>query len=80
MAPRRPYHSSQRRRALRSLQPRQRNPWLDRPAPARTQTHPRNPYPHRPPLPLHRTATPGTYGIGRGLNPTFIPRNPPSAS
>ncbi len=55
LAPRRTNHPRQRRRALRSLQPHQRNPRLDRQTPARPQTHPRDPDPHRPHLPIHRT-------------------------
>ena len=59
LAPRRPNHRHQRRRALRSLQPHQRNPRLDRQTPPRPQTHPRSHDPHRPHLPLHRTAAAG---------------------
>ena len=59
LAPRRTHHPGQRRRTLRSLQPHQRNPRLDRHTPARPQTHPRDPDPHRPHLPLHRTPAAG---------------------
>ena len=55
LAPRRTNHPGQRRRALRSLQPHQRNPRLEcppRPGPRHTieVTDP-----HRPQLPIHRT-------------------------
>ena len=50
----------QRRRALRSLQPHQRNPRLENPNTHRTRdtfrpAHDRTHHPHRPHLPLHRT-------------------------
>ena len=41
-------------RPLRSLQPNQRNPRLDRPTHPRPTPHHRNPHPHRPHLHLHR--------------------------
>ena len=62
LAPRRTHHPHQRRRPLRSLQPHQRNPRLDRPlgtpdprTRANTPAHHRTHHPHRPHLSLHRT-------------------------
>ncbi|CAI3798917.1 hypothetical protein NKCBBBOE_02196 [Pseudarthrobacter sp. MM222] len=71
LAARRSHHYGQRRRALRSLQPHQRNPRLDQPATPRTHRHPRTQrepkpetpprahHPHRTQLSLHRATLAG---------------------
>ncbi len=58
LAPRRTHQPSQRRRLVRSLQPHQRTPRLDSPNPDRKNRPrdtacPRNPHPHRTPLPIN---------------------------
>ncbi|MCF3140695.1 hypothetical protein LRQ04_15670 [Paenarthrobacter sp. AR 02] len=57
MALRRSHHRSQRGRALRSLQPHQRNPRLEVHTRSRKPAHAQNHHTHRPQLPITSTTT-----------------------